>query len=1677
MKKLLYTLILVLPIIVLGQSTDQNYVKSTTYKKAIQTTVGVSEADKIEQVTYYDGLGRPMQTNAYKAGGVKAPINELTYDWKSGNLTTGFFNKIGLDSENLIEEGQTPFGDTDLLWRCGNDVTSDADGGWNTDQFAVDNTQTYRYTTWVKRTGDITNGYTYHGTQYVNNLDDTPNVNPYFWYGKLPQVDTWYLLVGIVHPHTYIGVNSGESGVYDINGTKVFDGTDYKWKPTSTTSYFRNYLYYCTDISSRQYFHKPLLQKTSGEEWTVSNIIDNVSANDIVSHIEYDAIGRQVKTHLPYATIGAGSLDYRTDALTSTNNYYQTNYPTEINSIVPNPFSEIEYEASPLNKVLQQGAPGEDWSLTSGHTVKFDYQTNIIDEVRNYGVSFPDPNNTEAPELVLHGNYNPNELYKTITKDENWVITDGLNRTTEEFKDKLGRVILKRTYSLNASNTAIAHDTQYAYDKFGNLTYVLSPKGADIVVTQNLYNDFSNPILAGSFVPAGGKSSPSGVGATIISLTGTTLTLNVNAQFSSPTPLKSGAIYQLSGVVPDVNFNTEATLNGYNFTIANGYLTVFYTAAQWGGTPTLVSSLNGTFTVELEEYKIHEDVIDDLCYQYKYDYRNRLVEKKIPQKGWEYIIYDKLDRPRLTQDANLATTNNWLFTKYDAFGRVTYTGKKSYTSPTNATGTLLRRELQTNLDAHAVLNETRVGKYSLGSDTHFEYTNVSYPIVGDDVLTVNYYDSYTKEVGIKFGSRIPSSSPYKILDGGDDQYVIHDAKYFKTLATASKVRVLGTDDWIFSATYYDKKARPLFIASENGYLKTTDYILNELDFVGNLTATQSEHIKEGKATITVVDGFTYDHQNRLVTQKQLINDGGWETIVSNEYDALGQLVKKDVGNSRSNPLQTVDYKYNVRGWLKQINDVANLNNDLFSFKLNYNTVEGDWNTIPTNTSKLYNGNISQTIWNTANDGEQKSYAYTYDGLNRINEAHTRKGSLLATDMMFDLSGVNYDKNGNILNLNRNNLTEAIDDLDYVYDGNQLTKVTDLISTNTEGFKDGTNTDPDYTYDANGNMVKDQNKEITSISYNHLNLPESVQFIYAVADANGNTGGTINYVYDATGVKLSKNVVTQNTTTVPEKTTQYAGNYVYEGVSIDNTALQFFNHPEGYVEPTSNTSRPFQYIYQFKDHLGNIRLSYRDQTGEYEVLDDSDFTGNVTNGWSQYSAGTITPANERLKVSSTENTVTTYKEYMGVNGANQKLTIDLDVDTGSDTNNVYLIIQEKDANNQGLTWVYDGAIQTGHFSTVYTTTDPSTTQVKIFIQKGNSQIGTETYFTVDNINITSGELEIMEESNYYPFGLKHKGYNNVITGRDHPYGFGGMEENSELGLDWLDFGARNYDVSLGRWMNLDPASDLLESSSPYVYALNCPIVYLDLDGELPILINGRVSSDDERGSEKYWASEIIETIKGSGIANPGGQFHYVDGDRGYDVYFRSQRGNLVTPNKDGKNGPSSSKNRKTAGSAAASRDFQSIIDKLEKDPKTGKITEKIQIYTHSRGAAFGVGYTEKLLTLIKKNSTLFADANNVIEFSLNLAPHQSDEFSAAKGVETFGISHRSDGLSGNDIKGADNVHSNPGNIFSSHGNASFKNELKSFVDAFSSSGGANAAAIDKFKKALEAQGIKFTYKEK
>ena len=264
--------------------------------------------------------------------------------------------------------------------------------------------------------------------------------------------------------------------------------------------------------------------------------------------------------------------------------------------------------------------------------------------------------------------------------------------------------------------------------------------------------------------------------------------------------------------------------------------------------------------------------------------------------------------------------------------------------------------------------------------------------------------------------------------------------------------------------------------------------------------------------------------------------------------------------------------------------------DLFSFKLNYNIITRLISN-PANFKPLYNGNISETIWKT-NDNKIRSYSYRYDGLNRLISANYIKGANEVVNAFNeDIKG--YDKNGNINGIIRTGNQDLssspiwIDDLTYSYkaNSNKLLSVTD--SKIIVGFNDGNKTGDDYAYDVNGNLTIDKNKGITKITYNFLNLPTEVLW---------NASKKINYTYDASGVKLRK-IVTDGTTIT---TTDYLGSFQYQ-----NNVLQFFPTAEGYVNVTNGTA--FNYVYNYTDHLGNVRLSYQKNTdGTVKVIDENNY---------------------------------------------------------------------------------------------------------------------------------------------------------------------------------------------------------------------------------------------------------------------------------------------------------------------------------------------------------------------------------------------------------------------------------------------------------------------------------------
>ena len=104
-------------------------------------------------------------------------------------------------------------------------------------------------------------------------------------------------------------------------------------------------------------------------------------------------------------------------------------------------------------------------------------------------------------------------------------------------------------------------------------------------------------------------------------------------------------------------------------------------------------------------------------------------------------------------------------------------------------------------------------------------------------------------------------------------------------------------------------------------------------------------------------------------------------------------------------------------------------------------------------------------------------------------------------------------------------------------------------------------------------------------------------------------------------------------------------------------------------------------------------------------------------------------------------------------------------------------------------------------------------------------------TYDNSgSLSSPNASIVDEHNYYPFGLEHKGYNNVVNGTENNYQtYLGQEFNKELGLNWLTFRHRNYMPEIGRFFGVDPVAADYVSISTYQFAHNNPISKIELEG--------------------------------------------------------------------------------------------------------------------------------------------------------------------------------------------------------------------------------------------------------
>ena len=99
---------------------------------------------------------------------------------------------------------------------------------------------------------------------------------------------------------------------------------------------------------------------------------------------------------------------------------------------------------------------------------------------------------------------------------------------------------------------------------------------------------------------------------------------------------------------------------------------------------------------------------------------------------------------------------------------------------------------------------------------------------------------------------------------------------------------------------------------------------------------------------------------------------------------------------------------------------------------------------------------------------------------------------------------------------------------------------------------------------------------------------------------------------------------------------------------------------------------------------------------------------------------------------------------------------------------------------------------------------------------------------DNLRISQTSGSFVEENHYYPFGMLIEDLSTDVS-KGQKYKYNGKELQTDLNYNVEDYGARHYDPVIARWMHVDPLAEKYRRWSPYNYALDNPVRFIDPDG--------------------------------------------------------------------------------------------------------------------------------------------------------------------------------------------------------------------------------------------------------
>ena len=558
---------------------------------------------------------------------------------------------------------------------------------------------------------------------------------------------------------------------------------------------------------------------------------------------------------------------------------------------------------------------------------------------------------------------------------------------------------------------------------------------------------------------------------------------------------------------------------------------------------------------------VDNSIIEKLCYSYDYDLRKRLIEERLPGVAPIYYVYDKMGNLIFSQNGNQRSRSEWSVIKYDNRYRRAIEGRCTMATATRAS---LQAEY-----GNSLLTETKTlndGEYGL------LYTNNNGPS-GFEALRSYVYDDYSHWTGY--------------VDNAPDEPWLLTEMSRSAMGMQTGGAIIDNGIVFHQAIVYDRRGRVIAecerecYANGEGYARYYTY-----NHRGVLLSKKTQYLQYMEQEILssrcVEWRYTHDRGDRITKTEYRIDNGEWKEQSAQSYDCIGRLTTKTLGPGGNNSTRLISYGYDMQG---RVNAITS---PWYNQRLFYTS-----NPFDSGATISYNGNLSashDTMWEQGNGTTIQSdlkFTHHYDALNRLTSSiDTHSGGDYGETM-------EYDRNGNIMHITRDYDGSRVQDLAIVRDGNRIVSMYDVSDDDRIGevpqIPSG-----DYvsavSYDANGNITRDDTRNVTSITYHdYLDLPRTIKIGVRENHHRYRPDGVKSYRQDRHTVMTTVSTVDSlgNTIYTQKPTTKVTTrNYIGDFIKTGNYTWEVPTDDGHIFIDTRNKIKT--HYYYVRDYLGSTR---------------------------------------------------------------------------------------------------------------------------------------------------------------------------------------------------------------------------------------------------------------------------------------------------------------------------------------------------------------------------------------------------------------------------------------------------------------------------------------------------------